>query len=741
MFIKNVLRIAVICVTVLSPLYVIAQKTERTTEDISYGNIKAAEAELDEEIRWLQEEAAVMTEIATRTKMDADLVPGMVTILFGEDLEARGVRTVYEALTLVPGVNTYLSSLGEQRVSVRGVGGSFFSGNLKLLLDDIVLNDTLTSAGYAVYEIPVEQVERIEIIRGPGSVVYGEFAYAGVINVKTRKDRNRIFSHCKGEEDSLYQYGGGGTYSYSDPERAFSISLNLSASESDGPDVRTGKDRLYAGFAGFQMGDYSNAPGPLNNDQEDRLASLLLNYKGFSLSAQYIQTGRGDYFGIVQALPPPDRVVIHHEHRAVEAHQRLNLSDAFEMNVKAGGRQYEYETDPIVGVPPILGIQIPLEDGTFTEIDITPPDGSLAALHHEETEIYGISELIWKTGYRHTVLLGMKYSDIKMGDVWVYSNTSDENPGVWEREAGNWLKDDRQRDVISLYMQDMFDITDRFTLTAGLRYDHYENHDTEAGTYDSLTPRLSAVYRLTDHHILKAQYSEAVRPPTFTELYSQENSVVMGNPKLEPEHIRSYETGYIYRRSKTRGRITMFYSELEDNIEYPEYADPMGDGGEIVQYRNADDTITTKGIELEFSHDLRPDIRLDMNLSFADTQDEEGEPICGATDWLGNIGLRYHPLDDFSLAFQYRYVGERHRNSDDDRDELDAYDTLDITANISDLFTKGLTLRCGVKNLFDETILYPAPVYKDEAGNIGYTYPDDFPRPGQSWWAQMAYDF
>ncbi|MCP4348150.1 MAG: TonB-dependent receptor [Desulfobacterales bacterium] len=701
------------------------------------------EADLDEEFKWLQEESVVMTEIATRTEMDADLVPGMVTILLGKDLKARGIRTVYEALSLVPGLNTYLNTIGDNRVSVRGVGGSFFSGNLKIMLDDLVLNDTLSAAGYGIYEIPVEQVDRIEIIRGPGSVIYGEFAYAGVINVKTRKKGNRINSLCKGDKDSVYRYDGGGTLTYENPEKELSFSLNLAGSESDGPDIKAGKDRIYSGFSGLQLDDYSYAPGPANSAREDKLASLSFNYKGFSASAQYIKTGRGDFFGIIQALPPPsDRILITHDHSAFEIKQELNFSDALEMTMKTGCRIYEFDIENMVGLPPILGVQIPQPDGSFVSIDLTPPDGSLAGPHHEETEIYAGSELIWN-GNSHTFLAGMKYSYIEMGDLWVYANTGDENYGVMDKLTGeyNWLKEDRQRDILSFYFQDMFNITDHLTFTAGLRYDHYENHDSEVGRYDSLTPRFSAVYRLTDHNIFKAQYSEAVRPPTFTELYSRGNSIIGGNTNLDPEHIRSWETGYIFRKLKTTVRLTLFYSELEDNIEYPKYANALGGGGETVQYVNVPETITTRGIEAEFRHPLGKNLQLDMNISYASTKGEEGEPLEGATDWLGNMGLLYSPFEDYSLALQYRYAGERHRTPDDDRDNLEACNTFDITANIFNLFTKGLTFRCGIKNLFDADIVYPAPVYKDEAGNIGYTYQDDFPSQGREWWVQLSYDF
>lgn len=698
-----------------------------------------AEAEIDAEFEWLREEAVVMTEIATRTEMDADLVPGMVTILKGEDLTARGVRTVFEALTLVPGINTLVNAMGERRVSVRGIGGGFFSGNLKVLLNDIVLNDTLAAMGPVLYEIPIELIDRIEIIRGPGSVVYGEFAYAGVINVKTRQKGVRMFGRVEGDDDSLYSHGGGGTMAYENPEHEFSLSLNLSGWESDGPDIETGEDRLY----GMGLGYYSMAPGKSNQSAEDKLADATLKYKGFSLTGQYLYSAKGDYFGVINALPPPfEDVKLSDKHVGFEARQNLDFIDSIEFDLKAGLRRYEFHLDNLIALPPILGVPIPTPDGLIT-IDITPQDGSIAGPFYEERELYAGAESIWTGLDRNTFLFGLKYSKITMEDVWATANTVESNYGVLMRAEGddNWMVEDRERDVFSLYVQDLFELTDFLTLTAGFRYDHYDNNDDTVGTYDNLTPRLSAVYRLTDRHILKAQYSEAVRPPTFTELYSRGNSVVAGNMELDPEQIKSYEFGYIFRKTGTTGRATLFYSMLEDNIEYPQYANTIGENAEGIRYFNASDTITAQGFELELSHDIIETLRLTATLSFADTEDVEGEPLTGSTDWIGTAGLLYRPLKDYSLALKHRYVGEIYRAPDDNREDLDATNTVDISGNVFNLFKKGVTFRVGVRNIFDEDITDPAPVIKDDAGEIAYMYREDYPRAGREWWAQLSYDF
>ena len=108
-----------------------------------------------------------VTEIATKTKLNADYVPGMVTVLHGVDLEARGIQTVWEALGLVPGFESSFQSQGTRLLQIRGAGGVVFSGNAKILLNGISINSTFQAISTTVLNISPELIDRIEIIRGP----------------------------------------------------------------------------------------------------------------------------------------------------------------------------------------------------------------------------------------------------------------------------------------------------------------------------------------------------------------------------------------------------------------------------------------------------------------------------------------------------------------------------------------------------------------------------------------------
>tara|TARA_Y100000588_G_scaffold124518_2_gene136464 strand:- start:520 stop:1005 length:486 start_codon:yes stop_codon:yes gene_type:complete len=132
-------------------------------------------AEFQELLEIIDEE----TTVATKTKLNSDYVPGMVTVLHDEDLEALGIATVWEALSLVPGMQIYRSDRGDPFVTVRGMPFPFNSGNIKIPTNSVAMSRETSSLNTSVLLMPVEQVERIEVVRGPGSSVYGNFAFRG----------------------------------------------------------------------------------------------------------------------------------------------------------------------------------------------------------------------------------------------------------------------------------------------------------------------------------------------------------------------------------------------------------------------------------------------------------------------------------------------------------------------------------------------------------------------------------
>ncbi len=136
-------------------------------------------AEETEDMSILQQTLDEATEIATKTKMNIDYVPSVVSVQRGDKLKLLGANTVYDALEMLPGIQMQVNQLGQIETVVRGFKNpnSAISDKIKVLLDGVpVSSETFSTAGY-VMNFPLELVDRIEVLRGPGSTIYGSGAF------------------------------------------------------------------------------------------------------------------------------------------------------------------------------------------------------------------------------------------------------------------------------------------------------------------------------------------------------------------------------------------------------------------------------------------------------------------------------------------------------------------------------------------------------------------------------------
>ncbi|BCU05718.1 TonB-dependent receptor plug domain-containing protein [Allochromatium tepidum] len=642
--------------------------------------------------------------LATKTRLNADYVPGILSVLNGDELVALGARTVWEALELVPGVQIERNNNGGRRVAIRGFQHS--NGNVKLLLNSVAMNNAF--AGYSnILYIPIEQVERIEVIRGPGSAVHGEYAFAGVINVITRQNENRAYVHA-GSGDT---YGTGAVLSARSPDGDWRLNLNASGWDQQGTEITAGPDRLHV----LGQRELSQAPGRINNAENHRLAVFALDYKKLSMLAQYSRNQGGTFFGALNVLPEPNTGA-----NASQAEQSLiqvrrtfdplpTLSTEFKLTWSEYTGNWSVDVLPS-GVAFPLGSQNVYPDGVFIE--------DYVRTTRREAEL----DLDWSGWSGHRWQLSLSSAEMRIDDAWWVFNgdveTLEPLPTV-RRYSGdrNYLQEGARRSIHSLALQDQFRLLGPLAVTAGLRYDRY----SDVG--DNLSPRLAAVWTLSDEHLLKAQYAEAFFPPTLYQLYGNARSGVRDTFSLDPETVATTELGYIFRRGTSVARATLYHSRVRDLIVL-----------ENSRYDNRG-RVRLRGVEAEWEQRLSPTWKLTANLSYGDTLDEEtGGPLVGAADWLGNLGLLYRPRPDILLSGHWRVVGDRHRSADDPRDDrLPGYQDLSLTLNWFDVGTPGLTLRAGVDNLLGQQIKSPA---------AAYTYTDDYLRlEERTWWIQISYQW
>lgn len=644
------------------------------------------------------------TDIATKTKMNADYIPGMVTVLYGQDLEAKGKRNVMEALTLVPGLHLNIGADGTPSLISRGIGSPFISATSMILLDGISLNTTLFGFATGICNMPIEQVERIEIIRGPGAAVHGEFAYSGVINIITRDDDNKLFATI-GRNNS---YTSGAMARFNDESGNMHLSLNGSITQTDGESHFNGPD---------SFGNYGNS----NEKRDSANIFSTLKYKDFSLNAHYVEEGAGDFYGIQPV--PQDHNATDHTYKNIEAQHIFNTHKDLDIQLKVGWQVYTYELDKIRLSPPdTLVVITPLLSYTY-------PDGMMLSISSTEEKLSTSFETSWKGLDNHIILAGVSYHHIELTDVWQETNfdLATYAPAPWQKYSGDeiFVDKDSHRSLVSVVLQDTYKPTPEITVTTGLRGDHYN----DAGK--NLSPRLAGVWQPSNNHIFKAQAARSFRPPTFMELSGSETMLV-GNPDIKPETIDTYELGYIHRQERRTAKVTLSYSQLRDLIvlEPMSIYDPNDPTYRYTNRAGANQT----AIEIELEQQIVPTLKFDGNLSYARTRGVDcGSEVVGAVDWLFNAALLYQPAPWALLTCQYRYTGKQVRSENDPRNDLSVQDKVDLTFSYFSSYIEGMTLRFGVQNVFDEEILNPS--------SSALSYPNDFETQDRYWWAQCSFEF
>ena len=571
---------------------------------------QSEDAELAELMSVIEQETA----IATKTRMNSDYVPGIVTVLEGDELDALGFDTVWEALALVPGVQAVRDPSATPTVIVRGIQFPFNNGNIKILVDGVPLSRESSGINGATLDFPIQQVERIEFIRGPGSVIYGDFAFMGLVNIITRKERSAAY--VRGDTDRFLEEG---------------VRVALGSA--------TAPWQFAASYVAVNDNDIHRTNR--NGDEERHWGSAMLRHNAFSLSAQVVQRDAGD---TTQPPRPGPPIFADESSWSAQARYAKELRKSLQSTFNAT-----------------------LLDSTFHSGGDDYADRVLKA---------GV-DLQYDALRRQSWLASAEFAGL---DIRNAVHRGPPGPGGVQQIT---TIEGVERNIYSLALQDRFDFSDAFSLTGGARLDKYSDLGSR------VTPRLSFVWRVSDQHIVKGQYAEGFRAPTFFELFGGGRI----NRELDFEVNATTELNYVYRRPRSVGRATVFHSELKDMI--------FGGlpGGRFGNTRKA----SAQGVELEWTQQVSDAVKLLANVGIVDTEDNRGQTLTvheseNAADWMSDVALLVRPLAQTIVGLHWNHVGERQAAAGN------AYDALDLTYTRQNLFFDGLTLRAGVKNALDDDI-------------------------------------
>lgn len=575
------------------------------------------------------------TELATKTRLNTDFVPGLVSVLERERLLGLGMRTVWDALVLVPGVEPALDDRGTPTVTVRGLPFPFNSGNIKILLNGVPTGREAAGVNSSVLFLPLSQVERIEFIRGPGSVVYGDFAFQGLLNVITMQGSSG--GGVTVADDSMRQAQA----RLADAGEGWRYAVDASAQRADRaplPIGRTGDDHRHSVLAFVQRGDFSLQTHSVRRDL-DEAGGPDADYHENSFASE-LRYGREIDSGL-------------------EFQARLHLldTDIDKRIVQFRAREYE------------LGV-----------------------------------DWIWQASDAHQWLMGVE------------SQLSDIDEGVIDLRGSPLFPPilreplrDQQRRQHALFAQDQWRVAESLTLTYGLRYDDIDDIGSR------ITPRVSAVWQFADQHLLKLQYAEGFRGPTFFELHGSTST-----DRLRHEVNRTSELTYVFKNPQRTARATLFRSRYDDMffITFPELG-----------FDNVADA-ESRGVEIEWSQQIGDALRLDAQYSRTHSEDtrnplRQSQDITSTPDHLGHLALLYRHGDDDLFGLRWIAVGDRPSTS--------GYDQLGLSYTRSRFLSPSIELRVGIDNVGNARAPYPLP---GPLGDIPFVYQDRVSWVELSWQPQ-----
>ncbi|MCM2324638.1 MAG: TonB-dependent receptor [Oligoflexia bacterium] len=683
-----------------------------SADETATGSPSVAELSIEELMK------VKVTSIGSGTAKPETESPAVATVLTASDLELMGATTMSEALNAVPGL--HVSRTGHRlrpRYLIRGITTAF-NPQVLVLLNGMPLTSLLRGdRGTTVEDIPIAAIARIEVIRGPGSALYGADAYAGVINVvtKTAPDfRGSLAGLGVGGFDTQQAWLGHGA-TYGDLDLSF-----LMTYDTTGGHRRVIETDAQSALDLASGTDASRAPGPMQTSI--KAWNLFVDAKrggwgfdGYLHSAWNLGAGAG----IAQALDTYTRA------RGSRAAANLsyvdeNLLAALSSRSEVGFFHSSQEFDRGIQLfPPGTN----LGGGEFIEGVLGSPEFWERQLRLRQTfEFSGWERhrLRFGLGYHFGHLYRVKESknfDISFAPLPGLTDVTD-TPAVFIPE--------HSRHSYDLFVQDEWKLHDSWELTAGARYDHYSDF---GGT---LNPRLALVWAASPRFTGKLLYGRAFRAPSMAELYTINNPVSLGNPDLEPELLDSIELAWSY---EVPGRwfagINFFRYEAKDLISFVQ--DPAGP---TATARNFADQVGS-GVELEARFRPLPRLALVSHHAIQDSTNENSGRAPGLSpNHKGYARVDWSLAPAWSLSGQFSWVGERKREPLDPRAPLNGFTTADLIVR-HQLLGDRLRAMVTVQNVFDEDVREPSGGPGAAGGAVAI--PGDIPQAGRRIYAELVY--
>ncbi|SMF14764.1 iron complex outermembrane recepter protein [Alteromonadaceae bacterium Bs31] len=663
-----------------------------------------------------------MISIATGIEQPIHKAPAVASVVTADQIHAMGASDLDQVLETIPGLHVSRASIGYNPVyTFRGIHSSYNPQVLVLINGIPITNLFHGDRGQSWGGMPVESIERIEVIRGPGSAVYGAEAFAGTINIITKTADDVSGTALK---------AASGSYNTTDLSAIHSnewLGLKfLLAGEyhkTDGHDgvVESDAQTRFDSIIGTEA---SLAPGNITLSRENLDLRVDIQKDKWRIRSG-LQRRRdwGAGVGVAEALDPHNRYNSDRFNADVTWTDQI-ANDAWDLSVQASYLSTTHEIDKdLIIFPPGFDMGF----GAYDKGLIGNPE---VLETHSRFNITASSN----TFDSHSLRLGAGYY---YGDLYEVRETKNfgidpatdqllppnsglvdvsDTPYVFLREG--------DRKNAYLFVQDIWQLASDWELTAGLRYDNYSDFGS------TVNPRLVLVWSTTQKLTTKVLYGEAFRAPSFAETQAINNPVVLGNPDLDPERLQNYEMNFYYQATEDLTfSINLFNYVWRDIIRFVPDTDASSSTAQNTGERLG------QGWESELVWHALDKVSIAANYTWVDTEDKDANnsKVAFAPHQQAYANINWQIISKLNTYIQANRVMGRERQSGDTRTMPEDYTLVDMVLQWN--ATKDLAFKLVANNIFDQDATEPTPW--SEPANL----PNDLPLPGSNYRLELHLSF
>ena len=643
----------------------------------------------------------------TRTPRYVADSPVRTEVITAQTIENKAAPDLYSALEGLPGVRVEQQCSACNFSQVRMLG--LEAGHTQVLIDGQQTYSGLASV-YGLQQVTTTDIDRIEVVKGAGSAMYGSSAIAGVVNIITREPTGAPTIDLAA---TLGSYGTN-TFSASASRSLGRFDVSLTAQKNTGDEIdedgdgatdRVETDDITLGFkvrASDLLGvdDRLTLTGRTLN--ETRQGGDLLTWENpFAAGSEYIITSRYELGALYE--------------------RRLRTGGELSLNLGYTSHDRSATNDAFLG-------------------DYESIHGTLPGVAEMEPYLANETGFVANLSLSHPFsfnrfIAGVDYAYNELDESGRYVIVDEQDPGF----GGTYTSEsNKHANDVGFYLHDEIAINNAVELAVGARYDIHRSEDEFGGSgsvapqdriaikYDehSVNPRAAAKVRLSPTTTIRASVGTGFRVPYG---FSEDLHLCSGSPRvnkpegLVPEKSVSYTLGADYVGRRVNANVNVFRTDLSEMIGIADASDASAALGYTYEWANVGDAYT-QGVELGLRTQLLRDLVLDLNATYTDAQydnersdwaeakpeyAEDSRYIPRVPAITGGIQLSYSP-GNWDAVLGADYTGRMYIDYYEDGDLENPNSKIEhtpdfwiVNAKLSRSFGNGVTLFAGARNLFD----------------------------------------